>query len=644
MHGNDIYEEKKIEKSFDMVLLKRLSKYTKKFLPILILSAILLIAVTGIDLLKPYIIKVVIDDHISPEIIYLQEDPESDFTYNGITYSLSSESTDIYVEDHQLTVQNVEYSLDESQYKQMRDLNIDEVYRLTFIFFLLLIVGFVFNYIQIIALSYVGQRIIYDLRNDLFQHLENMSLQFYERTPIGRLVTRITNDMNNISEMYTNVIVTFLKDFLIIVGSFVIMFSLNPKLTLISLSTVPIVIISSIVFRLQARKAYRPIRLKLAKINSTLSESISGMKIIQLFNQEKRISDEFRAINDEHLAASKKEVKIYAIFRPSVRSIYSISLGLLIFYGGKGVLGTTLEFGVLIAFTTYINQFFRPIFDLTEKFNILQAAMASLERIFLLMDEEIEIENNIDALPLEQIKGTIEFKNVWFEYKANEPVLRDVSFKVNPGETIAFVGATGSGKTTIMSLLTRMYDIQKGEILIDGINIKNYDKFELRSRISTVLQDVFLFSGDIKKNITLYQYDVSTDRLKEISDFVNASKFIDRLENGYDSEVTERGSTLSQGQRQLLSFARALIFEPDVLILDEATSNIDTETEGLIQDAISKIIENRTTFVVAHRLSTIKNADRIVVLHKGKIRETGSHDELLQMKGIYFNLYELQYQ
>ncbi len=643
MRNSDVYEEKQIDKSFDIVLIKRLYKYTKKFIPLIILSTMLILAITAIDLVRPYIIKVVIDDHIAPETIYLEEDINGTFQYNDISYSLGDDDSSISVIDKTLIIGENKIPLTDDEYQNLRNLNIDKVYYLTILFFFILLVGFIFNYIQIYLLSYIGQKIVYDLRSDLFAHLEKMSLNFYERNPIGRLVTRVTNDMNNISEMYTNVIVTFFKDFLIIIGSIVIMLSLNTKLTLISLSTVPLVILSSVVFRIKARNIYRIVRVKLAKINSTLSENISGIKIIQLFNQENRKYNEFEDINNEHLEAAKKEVKIYAVFRPSIRSIYSISLALLLFYGGKGIIGGVLEFGVLIAFTTYINQFFRPIFDLTEKFNILQAAMASLERIFLLMDEEEEIPNSISPKPLDTIKGSIEFKNVWFEYKKGEAVLRDVSFTAKPGETIAFVGSTGSGKTTIMNLLTRMYDIQKGEILVDGINIKEYDKYELRSKVSIVLQDVFLFSGNIKKNISLHN-PISLEEIKTVAEFVNASKFIEKLDEQYDSEVTERGSTLSQGQRQLLSFARALAFKPDVLILDEATSSIDTETEALIQDAINKIIKDRTTFIVAHRLSTIQNADKIIVLHKGKIRETGNHNELLKHKGIYYNLYQLQYQ
>lgn len=643
MNQNFSHEETKIEKSFDIYLFKRLYKYTKKYIYLLLLCSILLIVATSVDLIQPYIIKVIIDDHISPSTIYIEENIDGKFLYNGINYKLSNESSAVFIENKTIHVDKEAFELTDDEYKQLRSLNISTIYKYTFILFLLLILAFGFNYMQILLLSYIGQKIIYDLREDLFSHLEKLSINFFDKNPIGRLVTRATNDINNINELYTNVIITLLKDFLIIFGSIIIMFTLNVKLTFISLSTVPLLIITSIIFRIKARKIYRIVRVKLAKINATLNENISGIKVIQFFNQENRFMKNFDSINNEHLEISKEEIKLYAIFRPSIRSIYSISLALLIFFGGKGVLNNTLEFGVLIAFTTYIHLFFRPIFDLTEKFNILQAAMSSLERIFLLMDEEEEIKNLENPVSVDKIKGEIEFKNVWFEYEENEPVLKDVSFKVSPGETIALVGSTGSGKSTITNLLTRMYDIQKGEILIDGINIKNYDKYTIRNKISTVLQDVFLFSGDIKSNISLHNRNIPIDKIKEVSKFVNASHFIEKLDLKYDSEVTEKGSTLSQGQRQLLSFARALVTNPDVLILDEATSNIDTETEELIQNAISKIIKNRTTFVVAHRLSTIKNADKILVIHNGRIIETGTHDELLNNKGIYYNLYQLQF-
>ncbi|OPL09155.1 MAG: hypothetical protein AVO33_07915 [delta proteobacterium ML8_F1] len=642
MSHNNHYVEKDIDKSFDMDLIKRLYSYTRPYFIPLLTALILLIGVTGVDLLKPYIIKVVIDDHIAPQTIYLEADPEGAFTFEGTAYSLGDEDSETKIQEKTFMGPGGNKALSDEAYAAARSLGTSAIYRYVLIFLGALILGLLFNYLQIYLLNHVGQKIVYQLRSDLFEHVEGLSLRFFEKNPIGRLVTRITNDMNNVSEMYTNVAVTFIKDLLLITGIVVIMFSLSVKLTLVSLSTVILVILASMIFRVLARKAYRDVRLKLARINATLSENISGMKIIQLFNQEKRKIAEFDTINREHYEASKKEVQVFAVFSPTVNFFYSISLALILFFGGKWVLDGSLKFGVLVAFTSYIQQFYHPIFDLTEKFNIFQSAMASLERIFLLMDEDDRIPQKTGALPLEKITGNIEFKNVGFAYKKDEPVLKDISFSVRPGETIAFVGATGSGKTTIMNLLTRMYDIQEGQILIDSHPIDTLNLKDLRRHVRTVLQDVFLFSGTIEKNITLYD-DFTPEEIKSVSDFVNASKFIDELPGGYQAEVTEGGATLSSGQRQLLSFARALIHSPDILILDEATSSIDTETEELIQDAIAKLITGRTTFVVAHRLSTIKNASRIIVLHQGRIRETGTHDELLKLKGFYYNLYQLQY-
>jgi ABC-type multidrug transport system fused ATPase/permease subunit len=404
-----------------------------------------------------------------------------------------------------------------------------------------------------------------------------------------------------------------------------------------------LILIAAAIFRIKAREAYRLVRVKLAKINATLSENISGMRIIQIFKKEDFKYTEFEDINQEHRTASMKELFVFAVFRPSMDLIYSLALALLLWYGGAKVLGDVLAFGVLFAFVNYIEKFFKPIMDLTEKFNILQSAMASSERVFLLLDEEEGIKNADQAVNPGKIKGEIEFKNVWFAYKDENWVLRDVSFKINPGETAAFVGATGAGKTSIISLISRLYDIQKGEILIDGKNIKEIDKYELRKQIGTVLQDVFLFTGDIAGNIRLNSTEISEETVKEVAQYVNADKFIEKLPQGYHEEVKERGATLSAGQRQLLAFARALAFDPSILVLDEATSNIDTETELLIQDAINKVIRNRTTIVIAHRLSTIQHADNIIVLHKGKVREIGNHQELLDKKGMYYDLYLLQY-
>jgi len=468
-------------------------------------------------------------------------------------------------------------------------------------------------------------------------------MSYYEKNPIGRLVTRVTNDMNNINEMYANVVVGFIKDFVILFGTMVIMVRMDWKLSLLCFSTLPIVIFVSFLFRKYIRAVQRVIKLKIAEINATLSENISGMKIIQLFNKEKYMDETFDQVNTDHLNAWLKEVNIYAIFRPSMNLIYSMTLALLIFFGGNNFIKGTVELGVMVAFITYIQQYFRPIFDLSEKFNIMQAAMASLERILMILDDDERIKNDPTILLEEPFKGDIEFENVNFSYNPNEQILKNVSFKINAGETVAIVGATGSGKTTITSLIGRFYDIQSGCIKIDGQPIKEMDLQFLRSQIAVVLQDVFLFAGSIRDNITLGE-ELSDEQVKEVATFVNASHFIDKLDETYDYILTEKGSTLSAGQRQLLSFARALAFDPSILILDEATSNIDTETELLIQDAITKLIKNRTTIIIAHRLSTIQHANKIIVMHKGEICEMGTHQELLEQKGRYYDLYLLQYQ
>jgi ABC-type multidrug transport system fused ATPase/permease subunit len=390
-------------------------------------------------------------------------------------------------------------------------------------------------------------------------------------------------------------------------------------------------------------EAYRKLRIALAKINATLSENISGMKVIHLFSVEKRMQEDFDKINTSYFKSGLRETMVYAIFRPTMEFIFSMSLTLMIWYGSRGVMSGFVQIGVFYAFINYVRQFFHPINEMAEKYNILQAAMASSERIFQLLDRKPEIATAADAVKVDKLIGRIEFRNVWFAYVGEEWVLRDVSFTIEPGQMVAFVGATGAGKTSIISLMSRYYDIQKGSILIDGIDIRKIPLEDLRRNISTVFQDVFLFTGDIKTNIRLNNESITDEKVRSVAEYVNADVFIRKLPGGYNAKVTERGSTLSAGQRQLLAFARALAFNPSVLVLDEATSNIDTETEALIQDALPKLITGRTTIVIAHRLSTIQHADRIIVLHKGKIRESGTHQELLMQKGIYYGLYQLQY-
>lgn len=585
---NNFHEEEALGKSFDMKLMKRLLKYAKPYAALIAICFLLLFLIAITDLARPYLIKISIDDYIAVG-------------------------------------------------------NKEGLKNISLIFLLTIIAGFVFNYIQVYLLFYAGQKIIYNMRQELFSHLLRLSLSFFDKNPVGRLVTRVTNDMENLNEMYTAVLVNLFKDIFLLLGIIIIMLKMNWQVALVSFTVIPLIAISAAIFRKESRKAYRQVKVKLAKINSTLSENISGMKIIQMFSREDFKYDEFVGINKEHKQASMRELIVFAIFRPSLDLLYSLALALLIWYGGGKVLQGTLPFGVLFAFVNYIDQFFKPINDLSEKFNILQSAMASAERIFLLLDEEETIKNPENPIPLDKVKGKIEFKNVWFAYQNENWVLKDVSFTINPGETTAFVGATGAGKTSIISLITRLYDIQKGEILIDGKNIKEIDKYELRSQIGVVLQDVFLYTGDIKGNIRLNNGEITDEMIEKVSHFVNADTFIENLPHKYDEKVMERGATLSSGQRQLLAFARALAFDPSVLVLDEATSNIDTETELLIQDAIKKLIKDRTTIVIAHRLSTIQHADNIIVMHKGRVREMGKHQELLDKKGMYYDLYLLQY-
>jgi ATP-binding cassette subfamily B protein/subfamily B ATP-binding cassette protein MsbA len=683
-------DEDSLGKAFDLRLMKRLLKYARPYAAVIALCVMLLMLITAAELLRPKLIQIAIDDYIKginiPLIGYNEKPPfksvELDGKYyvrqNEIEeqaksevsigeeniYQLIKHQDSYYIYNGSLNIETSEmlivekegkYYIQENhsniplkpltkeQYLDFRQQDLAGITKVSLWFLATITLGFILNFIQVYILYYTGQKIIYNMRKELFSHLQKLSLSFFDKNPVGRLVTRITNDMENLNEMYTGVLVNLFKDVFLLVGIIVVMLNMNLRLALVSFTVIPLIVLAAAIFKRKAREAYRLVRVKLAKINATLSENISGMRIIQIFKKEDFKYNEFEAINQEHRTASMKELLVFAVFRPSMDLIYSLALALLIWYGGARVLSNALSFGILFAFVNYIDSFFKPIMDLTEKFNILQSAMSSSERIFILLDEEEGMENSKLPIHSNRAKGEIEFKNVWFAYSEENWVLRDVSFKINPGETAAFVGATGAGKTSIISLISRLYDIQKGEILIDGKNIKEIDKYELRKQIGTVLQDVFLFTGDIMSNIRLNSLEISEEKIKEVAQYVNANKFIENLPKGYHEEVKERGATLSSGQRQLLAFARALAFDPSILVLDEATSNIDTETEILIQDAIKKVIKNRTTIVIAHRLSTIQHADKIIVLHKGKIRELGNHQELLDKKGMYYDLYLLQY-
>ncbi len=684
----NFHEEETLGKAYDSKLMKRLISYAKLYWIYILICIFLLMAVTVGDLARPYILKYAIDDSIRGYLnpmyvvdkdsemkgilykdnLYVRENNLSDFQkkmlqnveiktivkVNGSHYLVEgSAPKDIdnpivskQDNDYIITINNNQYKaslLSNEDYRLFRANDINNLKLVGILFLIVIVLSFVFNYTQVFILNYTSQKIIFNIRQEIFSHLQKMSLSYFDKNPVGRLVTRVTNDTEALNEMYSSVLVTLFKDIFLLVGILITMFKMNMKLALLSLTVLPFIIIASIIFRINIRRVYRTVRTRLARINSSLNENITGMKTVHIFSKEDKKFREFDKINEDYFNATKEEIQLYAIFRPIIEVIRSLGITLIVWIGGKNVINGAIEFGVLYAFINYLQMFFEPILDLTEKYNILQSAMASSERIFMILDTEEDIKNPEFPTPLESINGQIEFKNVWFAYEKDNWVLKDVSFIINPGETVAFVGATGAGKTSIISLINRFYDIQKGQILIDGIDIKDMDKYQLRKRIGIVLQDVFLFTGTIKDNIRLNNTDITDEEIKEVSKYVNADTFIEKLPKKYEEPVMERGSTLSAGQRQLLAFARALAFKPDILVLDEATSNIDTETEILIQDALNKIVKGRTTIAIAHRLSTIQRSDKIIVLHKGQIREIGSHQELLNKGGMYYDLYRLQY-
>ncbi len=501
-----------------------------------------------------------------------------------------------------------------------------------------------FEYMQTMILQKTGQTIVYNMREEVFTHVETQDYEYFTRIPTGKLVTRVANDTNTLNEMYTNVIVNVFRNLLMIVGILSAMFILNAELALLILGVTPFIIIFSFVFRRFSRKAYRTVRANMSRVNGFLAEHLSGMKVVQIFNKENEKHQEFDDKNTELKRSELRELLVFAIYRPTMYMLFMISTIIIFYYGGHQVVQGTLTVGVLVSFYNYLRRFFEPIQQLAEQFNIVQSAFASSERIFAILDEHPKVLNEPNAIEMDTVKGEIEFKDVWFRYVEDEWVLKGVSFKVAPKESVAFVGATGAGKTTILSLLTRDYDIQHGQILLDGVDITKIKISSLRSHIGQMLQDVFMFSGSIKSNITLRDEDITDEDVKEACQYVNADKFINKLPNTYDEPVKERGNNYSAGQRQLISFARTLVHKPNIMILDEATANIDTETEELIQESLKKMMNIGTMLIVAHRLSTIQHVDKIIVLQQGEILEQGSHQDLLKQKGHYYYLYKLQYQ
>lgn len=506
----------------------------------------------------------------------------------------------------------------------------------------ILVVGTCCNAIELWMLQKLGQDIILEIRQQLFRHIHSLSLRFFDITPVGRIVTRVTNDVETLNELFSTILVTMVKNAVLILGYAGVMLYLNWRLALVSFLLLPLVVYLTRLFTKLYRTTHRITRTKVSAMNTYLSENLSAMKLIQVFHREQEKQREFRQRSGDLFQSNFREIVVYGTFRPVIYFISILALASVLGFGGKQVMNGALSIGTLYIFTSYVKSFFEPIQSLSDQFGTLQAAMAAGEKIFTLMDEEPQIRQPEHPKPLPAVKGRIEFQHVWFSYDGEEWVLRDVSFVIEPGQTAAFVGATGAGKSSILNLIGRYYDIQKGKITLDGVDIRELDLRDLRRAIGQVQQDVFLFTGDIQSNIRLREPEISDGKVHQAAQFVGADTFIDRLEQGYETAVTERGSTLSAGQRQLLSFARTLAFDPDVLVMDEATANIDTETEGLIQEAMAKMMQGRTTIVVAHRLSTIQHADQIMVMHHGQLREQGTHQELLAQNGIYKKLYDLQ--
>ena len=525
--------------------------------------------------------------------------------------------------------------------KVLRQNDFKGILKAGILFLLLLFCGFFLNLADTWLLQKMGQQIVYKLREETFTHIHSLSLSFFNTTPVGKLVTRVSNDTEAVNELFSTILVKLFKNVVKIIGYAVVMLSINVKMAGISFLLLPLVAILTFVFRHLSRKAYQITRNKITELNTFLSEHISGMKLIQIFAREKEKYSEFEDKSMELYRANFREIMTFAIFRPSIYLVSVIAMILVIRTGSLSVLNGSLSLGTLFVFITYISSFFEPIQELSEQLGTLQSSIASAEKIFSVLDVKPEIVSPADPAPV-NILGEIEFRHVWFAYEEENYILKDVSFVIHPGEKAAFVGATGAGKSTILNLIGRYFDIQKGQILIDGIDIHEIDLDVLRGAIGQVQQDVFIFTGDIKSNISLNNEAISPDDVRRAAEIVNADPFIQKLPHGYDEPVTERGSTLSAGQRQLLSFARTLAYDPKILVLDEATANIDTETETLITQALARLMDGRTTIMVAHRLSTIQHADKIIVMHHGEIKESGTHQELLAKDGLYKKLYELQ--
>lgn len=659
MATNAVYfEEEQLGTSYDVKMLKWLYPLTKPYRVLLAGSIVLVVLITLLDLAVPYVTKIAIDRYIVPQA----ESVEKAYTAAGdhkIRY-LTVNITDAHIRQivskypHLFTFEGktalISYTdlpkLERNDIFILRRADIAGIAFIAAIFLALIVANFFFNFIQVMIMEYTGQMIMHDLRVRLFDHIQKLSVAFFTRNPVGRLVTRVTNDTQNMHELFTSIVAFVFKDIFLLIGITVVLLTINWKLTLISFMVLPVVLVLSIHFAVKARDVYRILRVKIAEINTRFSETIGGIKVIQLFRQERANYDGFENLNHENYMAGMKQIHIYAIFMPIIELLSAVALAVVIFYGGRRVLTDSISLGALVAFISYMRMFFRPIRDIAEKYNIMQNALASAERIYLIFNTEEADPEPVDGSKSERPDHLriqdIAMEDVSFSYVEDEIVLKHISFHVKAGETIAFVGPTGSGKTTVVNLLTRFYEHQSGRIFINGRDITTIETGLLRSRMALVTQDPFLFSGTIRENIISGNGDISDEDLNRILEASNCKPMIDRLPDGVDAELSEGGASISSGERQLISIARAFARDPDLIILDEATSYIDSETELKIQEALRNLMKNRTSIIVAHRLSTARSASRILVLHRHRIIEEGTHDELMERKGFYFKLQQLQ--
>lgn len=653
--------------------MKRLLKYLKPHKWTMTIATVLVLFIIGIELYRPIIIGDAIDDYINgyyqPYVETTQEAAGAvDYGEIWLTRNISGSPKEYYqimlYQNHyymaeHLTEKQCEklkngnakeikeqleagaQELDKSQLKELRKYDFSGILKAAALYLLVLLLGFVLNVADTWMLQKMGQDIIFKMREEVFEHIHSLSLNFFNTTPVGKLVTRVSNDTEAVNDLFSTILVKLFKNTVKIIGFAVVMLSINVKMALFSFVMLPLVTGLTFFFRHMSRVAYRITRNKITELNTFLSEHISGMKLIQIFAKEKEKYQEFEQKSMELYQANWREVMTFAVFRPSIYFLSVIATVIVIGSGSYFVLSGTLSLGTLFVFISYISSFFEPIQELAEQFGTLQSSLASGEKIFSILEEKPQIVTPVQPREV-KIQGKIEFRHVWFAYEKEDYILKDVSFVIEPGEKVAFVGATGAGKSSILNLIGRYFDIQKGEILIDGVNIQEIDTDVLRRAIGQVQQDVFIFTGDIKSNISLHNPAISKEDVIQAARTVHADSFIEKLPQKYDEPVTERGSTLSAGQRQLLSFARTLAYQPAILVLDEATANIDTETESLITQALETLMEGRTTIMVAHRLSTIQHADKILVMHKGEVMESGSHQELLAKDGMYKKLYDLQ--